>query len=78
VLLANAYNHRSDASSSAVALVAIVGSGWFPALPLDPTGGAYIFTVDIVLCFILLLDRFFFGFFYSNKASQYSRAHLMK
>ena len=58
VLLANAYNLRSDASSSVVALVATFGSGWFPALPLDPTGGAYIFTVDIVLYFILLLDRF--------------------
>jgi divalent metal cation (Fe/Co/Zn/Cd) transporter len=44
VLLANAYHHRSDAYSSVVALVAILGSGWFPALPLDPIGGAYIFT----------------------------------
>jgi divalent metal cation (Fe/Co/Zn/Cd) transporter len=41
VLLANAYHHRSDAYSSVVALVAILGSGWFPALPLDPIGGAY-------------------------------------
>jgi divalent metal cation (Fe/Co/Zn/Cd) transporter len=40
VLLANAYHHRSDAYSSVVALVAILGSGWFPALPLDPIGGA--------------------------------------
>jgi len=39
VLLANAYHHRSDAYSSVVALVAILGSGWFPALPLDPLGG---------------------------------------
>jgi len=39
VLLANAYHHRSDAYSSVVALVAILGSGWFPALPLDPIGG---------------------------------------
>jgi divalent metal cation (Fe/Co/Zn/Cd) transporter len=43
VLLANAYHHRSDAYSSVVALVAILGSGWFPALPLDPIGGTYIF-----------------------------------
>jgi divalent metal cation (Fe/Co/Zn/Cd) transporter len=40
VLLANAYHHRSDAYSSVVALIAILGSGWFPALPLDPLGGA--------------------------------------
>lgn len=40
VLLANAYHHRSDAYSSVVALLAILGSGWFPALPLDPIGGA--------------------------------------
>ena len=40
MLLANAYHHRSDAYSSVVALVAILGSGWFPALPLDPIGGA--------------------------------------
>jgi len=39
VLLANAYHHRSDAYSSMVALVAIMGSSWFPALPLDPIGG---------------------------------------
>ncbi|KAI0305573.1 cation efflux family-domain-containing protein [Multifurca ochricompacta] len=39
VLLANAYHHRSDAYSSIVALAAILGSGWFPALPLDPVGG---------------------------------------
>ena len=39
VLLANAYHHRSDAYSSLVALVAIMGSSWFPALPLDPIGG---------------------------------------
>lgn len=39
VLLANAYHHRSDAYSSVVALVAILGSGLFPTLPLDPFGG---------------------------------------
>jgi divalent metal cation (Fe/Co/Zn/Cd) transporter len=60
VLLANAYHHRSDAYSSVVALVAILGSGWFPALPLDPIGGAYIFSH--VFIFILFLDRFF-GFY---------------
>jgi len=46
VLLANAYHHRSDAYSSVVAFVAILGSGWFPALPLDPIGG---FLVSIVI-----------------------------
>jgi divalent metal cation (Fe/Co/Zn/Cd) transporter len=62
VLLANAYHHRSDAYSSVVAFVAILGSGWFPALPLDPIGGSYIFTLDIFLLiffFFLFLDRFF-------------------
>lgn len=39
VLLANAYHHRSDAYSSLVALFAILGTWWFPALPLDPIGG---------------------------------------
>ncbi|TCD71617.1 hypothetical protein EIP91_007364 [Steccherinum ochraceum] len=39
VLLANAVHHRSDAYSSMVALVAILGSWWFPHLPLDPIGG---------------------------------------
>lgn len=39
VLLANAIHHRSDAYSSVVALVAILGSWWFPHLPLDPIGG---------------------------------------
>lgn len=40
VLLANAIHHRSDAYSSLVALVAILGTWWFPSLPLDPIGGA--------------------------------------
>lgn len=39
VLLANAIHHRSDAYTSAVALVAILGTWYFPALPLDPIGG---------------------------------------
>jgi cation diffusion facilitator family transporter len=39
VLLANAIHHRSDAYSSMVALAAILGSWFFPALPLDPLGG---------------------------------------
>ncbi|KAN0128130.1 CDF metal transporter 4 [Lactarius tabidus] len=39
VLFANAYHHRSDAYSSVVALIAILGSGLFPTLPLDPIGG---------------------------------------
>jgi divalent metal cation (Fe/Co/Zn/Cd) transporter len=39
VLLANAIHHRSDAYSSMVAFVAILGNWYFPALPLDPIGG---------------------------------------
>lgn len=39
VLYANAIHHRSDAYSSVVALIAIIGSWLFPALPLDPIGG---------------------------------------
>lgn len=39
VLFANAYHHRSDAYSSLVALVAILGTWWFPHLPLDAIGG---------------------------------------
>ncbi|KAH7920069.1 cation efflux protein [Leucogyrophana mollusca] len=39
VLYANAIHHRSDAYSSIVALFAILGSWFFPALPLDPIGG---------------------------------------
>ncbi|KDQ53548.1 hypothetical protein JAAARDRAFT_39236 [Jaapia argillacea MUCL 33604] len=45
VLLANAVHHRSDAYSSMVALVAILGSWWFPALPLDPLGGLLVSVV---------------------------------
>jgi divalent metal cation (Fe/Co/Zn/Cd) transporter len=76
VLYANAYHHRSDAYSSVVALVAILGSGWFPALPLDPIGGA-----SLERTFLLhSLAEFFFGqvfWFLSssfNKASKYPRA----
>ncbi|KAF5380561.1 hypothetical protein D9615_004483 [Tricholomella constricta] len=39
VLLANAIHHRSDAYSSLVAFFAILGTWFFPALPLDPIGG---------------------------------------
>jgi cation diffusion facilitator family transporter len=39
VLLANAIHHRSDAYSSLVALFAILGSWFYPTLPLDPIGG---------------------------------------
>ena len=39
VLLANALHHRSDAYTSSVALIAILGSIWLPNIPLDPIGG---------------------------------------
>ncbi|KAG6820246.1 hypothetical protein H0H93_003410 [Arthromyces matolae] len=39
VLMANAIHHRSDAYSSLVAFFAILGTWFFPALPLDPIGG---------------------------------------
>lgn len=39
VLLANAIHHRSDAYSSLVAFVAILGTWFFPSIPLDPIGG---------------------------------------
>jgi len=45
VLLANAIHHRSDAYSSFVALVAILGTWYFPALPLDQLGGLVISVV---------------------------------
>jgi divalent metal cation (Fe/Co/Zn/Cd) transporter len=51
VLLANAYHHRSDAYSSVVALVAILGSGWFPTLPLDPIGGASVEDISLTRFF---------------------------
>lgn len=41
VLLANAIHHRSDAYSSLVAFFAILGTWFFPALPLDPIGGEH-------------------------------------
>lgn len=54
VLLANAYHHRSDAYSSVVALVAILGSGWFPALPLDPIGGAHLVKRQCFFVYVLM------------------------
>jgi cation diffusion facilitator family transporter len=47
VLLANAIHHRSDAYSSMVALVAILGTSIFPHIPLDPIGG-------ILVSFVIL------------------------
>ncbi|KAJ7647270.1 CDF-like metal transporter [Roridomyces roridus] len=45
VLLANAIHHRSDAYSSLVMFFAILGTWWFPALPLDPLGGMIVSAV---------------------------------
>ncbi|KAL5484783.1 MMT2 [Sanghuangporus weigelae] len=42
VLLANAVHHRADAYTSLVALVAILSSSAFPAVPLDPLGGVLV------------------------------------
>jgi divalent metal cation (Fe/Co/Zn/Cd) transporter len=50
VLLANAIHHRSDAYSCAVALFAILGTWWFPALPLDPLGGVWALVTRIWAC----------------------------
>ncbi|KAF9263234.1 cation efflux protein [Marasmius fiardii PR-910] len=47
VLLANAIHHRSDAYSSVVALIAILGTSMFPHMPLDPIGG-------VVVSFVIL------------------------
>jgi divalent metal cation (Fe/Co/Zn/Cd) transporter len=44
VLRANALHHRSDAYSSGVALLAILGTWWWPALPLDQLGGDRLFS----------------------------------
>ena len=59
ILLANAYHYRSDAYSSVVALVAILGSGWFPALPLDTIGGAYIFNTRHLSSALFIFCSFF-------------------
>jgi divalent metal cation (Fe/Co/Zn/Cd) transporter len=60
MLQANGYHHRSDAYSSVVALVTILGGGWFPALPFDPIRGAYIFTAltssSAVFCSYFFID----------------------
>jgi len=55
VLLASAIHHRSDVYSSAVALFAILGTWWFPALPLDPIGGACFLCFDWFLCVFFLV-----------------------
>lgn len=47
VLYANALHHRSDVYGSSVALMAILGTWWFPHLPLDPIGGKYTFTHEL-------------------------------
>jgi cation diffusion facilitator family transporter len=49
VLLANAIHHRSDAYSSLVAFFAILGTWFFPAIPLDPLGGEKIFLIHSAL-----------------------------
>lgn len=56
VLLANAVHHRSDAYSSLVAFFAILGSWFFPAIPLDPLGGERYSTMSP--CLSVILFRF--------------------
>ncbi|EMD37635.1 hypothetical protein CERSUDRAFT_50448, partial [Gelatoporia subvermispora B] len=58
VLYANAIHHRSDAYSSAVALFAILGTWWFPQLPLDPIGGLIVSVVIFQQGWRLLLSAF--------------------
>ncbi|KAF8530452.1 mitochondrial iron ion transporter [Hysterangium stoloniferum] len=48
VLKANAIHHRSDAWSSLVALVAILGTWAVPGLPLDPLGGLVVSVVIFI------------------------------
>ncbi|KAH7888572.1 cation efflux family-domain-containing protein [Phlebopus sp. FC_14] len=59
VLYANAVHHRSDAYSSVVALFAILGSWFFPALPLDPIGGLLVSIVILQQGLALLKGVFF-------------------
>jgi cation diffusion facilitator family transporter len=58
VLLANAIHHRSDAYSSVVALFAILGTWWFPALPLDPIGGLLVSVVILQQGLSLFMGAF--------------------
>ncbi|KAF7984208.1 hypothetical protein HWV62_15996 [Athelia sp. TMB] len=58
VLLANAIHHRSDAYSSIVAFFAIIGSWFFPALPLDPIGGLLVSVVILQQGFGLFAGAF--------------------
>lgn len=58
VLYANAVHHRSDAYSSVVALVAIIGSWLLPTLPLDPIGGMIVSAVILQQGYALLKDAF--------------------
>lgn len=58
VLYANAVHHRSDAYSSIVALVAILGSWLYPTLPLDPFGGMVVAIVILQQGYALLKGAF--------------------
>ncbi|KAF9648557.1 hypothetical protein BDM02DRAFT_3155671 [Thelephora ganbajun] len=58
VLLANAIHHRSDAYSSMVALVAILGNWYFPVLPLDPIGGLLVSLVVLRQGIVLFTGAF--------------------
>ncbi|KAI0093379.1 cation efflux family-domain-containing protein [Irpex rosettiformis] len=58
VLNANALHHRSDAWSSLVALVAILGTWWWPHLPLDQLGGLLVSFVIVQQGWSILITSF--------------------
>ena len=55
-LYANALHHRSDVYGSSVALVAILGTWWFPHLPLDPIGGELYARDDLCAAALMVLS----------------------
>jgi hypothetical protein len=65
VLLANVYHHRGDAYSNVVALVAILGSGWFPGFAIGPhRRSVYLYSRHLsLLYFAHVFFWRFFGFY---------------
>ncbi|KAI0812357.1 cation efflux family-domain-containing protein [Irpex lacteus] len=58
VLYANALHHRSDAYSSLVALVAILGTWWWPHLPLDQLGGLLVSVLIVQQGWSIMIGSF--------------------